>query len=334
MVSISESQRRKMKHYWFNKRCCVPECLNLSTEGEGCFKEYFDLPAEPQARRKWLYAILTEDGDDLKVCEDHFKEDDVFRDKNNRKKLSVNSVPSMKLPTRICACCLGAATPSVGPTAPHLKVCKCNTLAALKTIQNHSIKRTRTTWTAEEKLILFKAIKNYGDVKFRSHNIRINWANVVNHCRASGCFGNEKELKYVWQNMRANAIKVYKNNIFGSKLDRKVSKFLHGIAPKTPKLSSETECATVNMYELGDSKQDLQSEPAHQPMQESASNAALECSTAATDIKDEEEPHDCCSEQESDEYYSISDVEELFQIKIRPNNAQEVISLLSSDDEK
>ncbi|KAH1005257.1 hypothetical protein HUJ04_006272 [Dendroctonus ponderosae] len=298
MVSISESQRRKMKHYWFNKRCCVPECLNLSTEGEGCFKEYFDLPAEPQARRKWLYAILTEDGDDLKVCEDHFKEDDVFRDKNNRKKLSVNSVPSMKLPTRICACCLGAATPSVGPTAPHLKVCKCNTLAALKTIQNHSIKRTRTTWTAEEKLILFKAIKNYGD------------------------------------NMRANAIKVYKNNIFGSKLDRKVSKFLHGIAPKTPKLSSETECATVNMYVLGDSKQDLQSEPAHQPMQESASNAALECSTAATDIKDEEEPHDCCSEQESDEYYSISDVEELFQIKIRPNNAQEVISLLSSDDEK
>lgn len=62
-----------MKCYWFNKLCCVPECFNSSTEGEGCFKEYFDLPAESQARLKWLTAILTEDGEDLKVCEDHFK---------------------------------------------------------------------------------------------------------------------------------------------------------------------------------------------------------------------------------------------------------------------
>lgn len=59
-------------------------------------------------------------------------------------------------------------------------------------------------------------------------------------------------------------------------------------------------------------------------MQESASHAALECSSAATDIKDEEAPRDCCSELENEEYYSISDVEEIFQIKIRPSNPQEV----------
>lgn len=62
-----------MKYYWFNKICCVPGCGNTSTEGKGCVKEYFDLPAEPQARAKWLKAVLTKDGENLKVCEDHFK---------------------------------------------------------------------------------------------------------------------------------------------------------------------------------------------------------------------------------------------------------------------
>jgi len=46
--------------------------------------------------------------------------------------------------------------------------------------------------------------------------------------RSNGCFGNEKELRTVWQNMRVNAAKVYKNDIFGSKLDRKVSRFIYG----------------------------------------------------------------------------------------------------------
>jgi len=344
--------KERMKFYWFNKHCCVPECFNSSTEGEGCFKEYFDLPAEPQARSKWLKAVFVEDGENLKVCEEHFKDDDVFRDKNNRKKLRVNSVPSMKLPKHICTACLGAKDNLGQSLNFQPKQCRCNSPSApLQPIYQLSSvsKRTRIKWTAEEKKTLLKAIKKYGDMKVGNSNLRINWANVVSHCRSNGCFGNEKELKSVWQNMRTNATKVYRNDIFGSRLDRKVSRFLYGKPSKKSRESPAAGSASnerfsssqQNMDSTDEEDEEFQEPITHKIIQDFPEvedveeiSGQEEIGESRTRIEEEGEEED--EDQDSEQYYTISDVEELFHIQIRPKPPKapmEVISLLSSDEE-
>lgn len=350
-----------MKYYWFNKICCVPGCGNTSTEGKGCVKEYFDLPAEPQARAKWLKAVLTKDGENLKVCEDHFKDDDIFRDKSNRKKLRLNSVPSTRLPTHICKTCL--CTTVLPNTTGEFKptLCTCLNVSTNSTsplspaLSPLTIKKSRIRWSQDEKKILFRAIKDYGDAKFNNSQVRINWANVVARCRSNGCFGNEKELRTVWQNMRVNAAKVYKNDIFGSKLDRKVSRFIYGRPQNrsrnvTEGSSSLSDCPKRNMEVLTTDEDEGFREPPQSSSQyfptdeEKSSGAINECETATfynddllkTDTKKTELKNDSSEgasvDDDSDEYYSITDVEEVYNIKIRPT-AMEVISLLSSDEE-
>ncbi|KAL1490606.1 hypothetical protein ABEB36_013270 [Hypothenemus hampei] len=356
-----------MKLYWFNKICCVPGCTNSSTEGEGCFKEYFDLPAEPTARGRWLKAVLVEDNENLKVCEDHFKvqiiyvltikllvltsilsnicmrlwiteDEDVFRDKNNRKKLRLNSVPSTKLPEHICTTCLGSKFHL--PTSPHfqLKLCRCgvttpNVLLEQQTPPN---KRTHLKWSTLEKKTLFKAIRQYGDIRFGNNNIRINWANVLNNYRSNGCFGNEKELKVVWQNMRTNALKIYKNEIYGSKLDRKIARFLFGKSPqriKTKNKDSNKDASSTDEEPL----QETSMCKIQEDKQECNGTSAIEHSTLVTqEAKEKTDASMCDSNSDSDdsqEYYSITDIEDIFEIKIRPEPSQ-VISLVSSDDDQ
>ncbi|XP_066141942.1 uncharacterized protein [Euwallacea fornicatus] len=364
-----------MKYYWFNKICCVPGCGNTSTEGGGCSKEYFDFPAEPQARAKWLSAVCTHDREDLKVCEDHFKGEDIFKDKTNRKKLRLNSVPSAKLPSQMCVTCFSSSASLNDCSGLSSKTCDCNnaskTTQLTQPVLPLTIKKSRIRWSLEEKKILFKAVKDHGEAKFANSQVRINWASVVNHCRANRCFGNEKELRTVWQNMRVNASKVCKNQIFGSKLDRKVSRFLYGKPPTRSRNSTEDSSSTgesannkERKHSKGDSSDDEFEESGEGVMmhyfraeegeeQKDDEGIIKENDLCNNNNKNDDQKTDfnetktneACSNnvteifstdeggEDSDEYYSITDVEEKFNIKIRPQ-PEEVISLLSSDDEE
>ncbi|CAG9766874.1 unnamed protein product [Ceutorhynchus assimilis] len=327
--------------YWFNKRCSVPDCSNSSTEGPGVNKEYFDLPAEPQARKRWLNAILIEDGDDLKICEDHFQETDVFRDKNNRKKLIINSVPSLLSKPNICTRCHGLKNPS--SVSSMSKTCQCeNSVLTPKQppsekssdavqspehpVFSNTAKKPRLKWTTHEKNILFKVIKSYGEVKVGA-KIHINWRNVAIYCRAKGCFGNQNELRNVWQSMRINAVKVYRNEIFGSKLDRKVSRFLFGKAPRKNRRkitnnnnNNENDGVSKEIIDTSTTEGDEQRK--RQAMIESAEKEELETiptdSTTESGIVVEDIEEYDAEEEDSDEYFTLSDVEDFYHIQIRP----------------
>ncbi|XP_050303091.1 uncharacterized protein LOC126740934 isoform X2 [Anthonomus grandis grandis] len=257
------------------------------------------------------------------------KDGDIFRDKSNRKKLRLNSVPSQKLPQNICMVCLGAKKKLEWVPEHKQVLCVCPPAQPLHTVISSPNKRSRMSWSQDEKKTLFKGIKGHGDVKKVNSQCRINWAKVITYCRKNECFGNEKELRICWQNMKANAKKVYNCEMVGTKLERKICKYLYGKpqkkAVKANVQTKEESIDTPSSEEEEDEEPDLKM-------------PVLEPEVYTTDTNEEvKEKPDVVKETEdedSDEYYSISDVEEKFQIRIRPYEAKDVISLLSSDEDQ
>ncbi|XP_030763931.1 uncharacterized protein LOC115888363 isoform X2 [Sitophilus oryzae] len=353
-----ESEENKM-FYWFNKKCCVPECFNCSTMGDGCLKEYFDLPAESQARTRWLQIILREDGENLTVCEDHFKDRDVFLDKNSRKKLNLNSTPSLKLPKFVCTTCLGTKCIRLDGVQKNVKVCKCHLQSKPKiakvTVSDNRMS-SRNRMSQEQKIKLFKLIKKHGEVKHVKSTIRINWINVLKYSRKHGLLGTEKELRSVWQYLRIKAMRVFKKEAQGSKLERKISRFLHGKGRGDAQLNNSTtdspEKPEDKATSTSESSDDLLDEP---PIEENnitetetvnkSNNEQIEEETKQDEdkvikqeIKSEivsktvQEMEDSGKESGSDsddEYYSIDDIEKEYGIKLKSET--EVI-LISSDE--
>lgn len=47
----------------------------------------------------------------------------------------------------------------------------------------YSTRRSRFSWSKEERIVLFRLIKKYGQAKFTNNHIRINWNNVCKQSR-------------------------------------------------------------------------------------------------------------------------------------------------------
>ncbi|XP_076259483.1 uncharacterized protein LOC143195870 [Rhynchophorus ferrugineus] len=240
-----------MKDYWFNKKCCVPDCTNCSTMGEGCFKEYFDLPAELRARTRWLKAILAEDGDNLKVCEDHFDEHDIFLDKSNKKKLKINSTPSVLLPQVKCYDVISTEKQSVRMSSPATQSLNNKRFPVSKvSVPEKCTRRSRLSWSREERTILFRLIKKYGETKFSNNHIRINWKIVCEQSRNYDIFASEKDLKSAWQYLRVRAVKVANNEFLGTKLDKKVAKYIAHLKGTPIFVTSDSDTSDDEFQEI------------------------------------------------------------------------------------
>ncbi|XP_060535277.1 uncharacterized protein LOC132707434 [Cylas formicarius] len=215
-----------MKFYWLTKKCFVPECTSAFVAGNECVKEFFGLPADCATKLKWLNAILVRDSAELKVCEEHFRVEDFFVDENKRKRLKASAVPSKKLPRFICRVCLGWKKDVSNNYQENMCSCVIISDAVAK---EPAEKRVRMFWSRKEKYALFGMVKTYGNMRVtaRGHFL-IDWETVTYKYREYGFFGNEAELRSLWQSMKRRVKTLVKNQGMVQKLDKKIYRFLYG----------------------------------------------------------------------------------------------------------